>query len=233
MRGRLAVRPTPALLYEGRVSLGATSLLPLLGLPAFALLQWVLVAHDRTGVPAHIVIRAFELILPLIGGLAAAHLMTVEREEGMVELRLSYPESRWRLPTARTGIALALVAVAALLGALAFRLAFGPHRLGRLLGPAVSPTLLLIGLSLLVGNASGSTWAAAGLVIGVWFLEVQTRGEVTGVLFLFQYAWPVEGVSFVLNRRLLAGLGLLCCLANAWLSARRKPVKGGLPRGDR
>ncbi|MGC9522037.1 MAG: hypothetical protein ACP5HG_09170 [Anaerolineae bacterium] len=233
MRSKAAARSKPALLYEARVSLGAISLLPLLGLPAFALLQWALVTHDDVVVAPYIVIRAFELILPLISGMASAHLMTVEREEGVSELRLSYPESRWCLPATRTGIALALATVAALLGVLAFRPVFGPTPLGELLEPALSPTLLLIGLSLLVGNATGSYWSAAGLVIGYWFFEVQTRGDVTGSLFLFQYAWPVGGVSYALNRRLLAGLGLLCCLANAWLSARRKPEKGVVSRGDR
>lgn len=227
------MRSRPALSYEIRVSVGATTLLPLLGLPVFALLRWAVDRFDGSGAAGHELGRAFELILPLAGGLAAAHLMTVERQEGMAELRNSYPESHWRLPVLRTGTALVLLAVAGLLGGAAFRLVFGAVPLGRLLLPALGPGLFLLGLSMLVGNAIQSYWAAAAAVMGYWFLEVQTRGDVTGPLFLFQYTWPVLHVSYALNRWVLAGLGAAFLLANAWLSARRRRGKGIRLRADR
>ncbi len=220
------MRSRPALWYEARLSVGASTLLLLLGIPAFALLHQVLGGADGMEMRAYEAARAFELILPLSGGLMTAHLMTVEGEAGMAELRVSYPESRWRLPMVRTGVALALVTLAAALGYGSLRLMSGAARLRQLLAPALGPSLLLTGLSLLAGNATQSHWAAAALVMSYWFLEVQTRGELTGPLFLFQYSWPVEQASYALNRWALAGLGTLSFVANAWVSARRKGGKG-------
>jgi hypothetical protein len=223
----LSEMPTkPAWYYELRVTLGAAALLPLLGLPAFALLQWLFIVSDGQTVEAYNLVRAFELLLPLGVGLAAAHLMTVEREEGMAEMRASYPEGRWRLPLSRTVVALLLGTTATLLGIAAFRWVFDPLPASELVEPALAPALLLLGLSLLAGNLTGNYWLAAALVMGYWFFEVQTQGDVTHSFFLFQYAWPVDEVDYALNRRLLAGLGGLLLLANAWLSARRKRGKG-------
>jgi hypothetical protein len=188
---------------------------------------------DGVGMSTYDAVRAFELILPLSGGLMAGHLLTVEGAERMTELRVSYPESGWRLPMVRTGIAMALVAFAAALGYSSLRLTSSSAGLGQLLAPALGPCLVLAGLSLLVGNATRSPWAAAALVMSYWFVEVQTRGDLTGPLFLFQHSWPVEQTSYALNRWALAGLGMLSLLANAWVSARRKEGKGMGLRGDR
>jgi hypothetical protein len=227
------LRSKPAGVYEFLVSLGAAALLPLLGLPAFALLQWLFVISDGAEVAFYNLVRAFELILPLSAGLAAAHLMTIEQDAGIAELRMSYPESVWRLPVARTFVGLVLSAGAVVLGGLAFRPVFGPLAWGELVTPALAPAFMMVGLSLLAGNLTGSYWLAAALVMGYWFLEIQTRGDVTDTLFLFQYAWPVETVDYALNRRLLAGLGALLLLLNAALSAYRKRGKGTPLRGNR
>jgi hypothetical protein len=157
--------------------------------------------------------------------------MTVEREEGMEELRTSYPETPWRLPAARTLIALILTVVALLLGEAAFRLVFGPLPLHELVPPALAPALFLLSLSLLIGNLTGSYWLATALVLGYWFFELQTRGEITEVFFLFQRSWPLEGVDYDLNRRLLAGTGLLLLALNSLVSIGRKRGKRRL-RGN-
>ncbi|MFW6135720.1 MAG: hypothetical protein ACOC7N_02735 [Chloroflexota bacterium] len=226
-------RSKPALYYEFRVSLGAASLLPLLGLPAFALLQWLFVLRMGIEVEQYELLRAFELVLPLSAGLAVAHLMTVEREAGMEELRSSYPEAPWRLPAARTLIAFVLAGAVLLVGVGGFRLVFGSVPWHELIPPALPPALFLLGLSLLAGNLTGSYWLAAALVLGYWFFELQTRGEITEVFFLFQHSRPLEGIDYDLNRRLLAGLGVLFLVLNAGWSARRKRGKGWRPRGDR
>ena len=227
-------RSKPALYYEFRISLGVASLLPLLGLPAIALLQWLFFLRMGFEVEQYeLLLRAFELVLPLSAGLAVAHLMTVEREAGMEELRSSYPEAPWRLPTARTLIAFVLVGAVLLVGVGGFRLVFGSVPWHELIPPALPPALFLLGLSLLAGNLTGSYWLATALVLGYWFFELQTRGEITEVFFLFQRSWPLEGIDYDLNRRLLAGLGVLFLVLNAGWSARRKRGKGWRPRGDR
>lgn len=220
------------LAHEVRVSVGFATLLPLLGLPAFALLQWLFVVSDSSMVTHYELVRAFELILPLTGGLVAAHLMTVECEEGMTELRCAYPEPPWRLPASRTLVALALVTIAFLLGCATFRLVFGALVVGQFLKSALGPTLFLLGLSLLLGNMTQNRWTAVAFVMAYWFSELQTRGELTDTLFLFQTSWPVEGVPYALNRWGLAGLGMFFLLANLWVSARHKHGKGIRRRGD-
>lgn len=226
-------RSKPALYYEFRVSLGAAALLPMLGLPAFALLQWLFVLSSGLDVGQHELLRAFELVLPLSAGLAVAHLMTIEREENVAELRSSYPEAPWRLPAARTLVAFILVVVALLVGASAFRLVFGPVPWRELIPPALAPALFMLGLSLLAGNLTGSYWLAAAVVLTYWFFEIQTRGEITEMLFLFQRSWPLEGVDYDLNRRLVAGLGALFLMLNVGWSARRKGGKGLRLRDNR
>jgi hypothetical protein len=224
----MAIKPLskPTWYYEFRISLGAAALVPLLGLPTFALLQWLFVIPDGIEVATYELVRAFEIILPLSVGLAAAHLMTIERDEGIAELRASYPEGLWRRPAARILVALILGVVAILLGIAAFELVFVPLPIEELVGPALAPALFLLGFSLLAGNVTGNYWLAAALVMSYWFLEIQTRGDLTRAIFLFHYSWPVEEVEYMLNRLLLAGAGTLLLTTNAVLSSGRKRGKG-------
>lgn len=219
------IRPT--FWYELRVTLGLANLLPVLGLPAFALaysLTWV--AEGRTGQVDELR-NVIEILLPLATGLAAAHLMTVEHEEGFDELRRSYPEPAWQAPLLRTAIGLGLSGMALLLGALVFRWTFGqPYPLAVVLLP-IPPAIYLLGLSTFTGNLSRSAWVAAALVMAYWFFEIQTLGRVTQTLFLFEQALPLPGVSLLLNRVLLSGIGLLFLAANAWLSAARRRAEDG------
>lgn len=184
----------PGFWYELRVTLGAASLLPVLGLPVFALaysLTWVI--DGRSGQVDELR-NVFEILLPLAAGLAAAHLMTVEHDEGFDELRRSYPEPDWRLPVLRTAIGLGLSGMALLLGALVFRWTFGrPYPLA-VIFLSIPPAIYLLGLAIFSGNLSRSSWAAAGLVMGYWFFEIQTRGRATQTLFLFQQALPLPEV---------------------------------------
>ena len=59
------------------------------------------------------------LILPLCVALGVAHLMTLEVEARMVELRASYAEPRWLLPFVRTINTLAITLSLMLVGSFA------------------------------------------------------------------------------------------------------------------
>jgi hypothetical protein len=149
-------------------------------------------------------------------------------------LRLSYPEPCLRLPLLRGGAALAFLLAAAAAGMAAFEGFWGPFTLSGLVAaalPSLAPALFLSELSLLIGGISRSYWVASGAVTVYWFLELQTRGQVSGPLFLFEAVWPVEGVPFALNRLLLAGLGLAFFVLNmVWFArpdielTRRSPL---------
>lgn len=222
------MRTVSPFFYEARLAAGLTSLLPCLGLPVYAVLSRLIWGrYDEIALGT--LRNAFVILLPLAAGMSSAHLMGIESEEGFDELRHSYPEPRLRLPLVRGGAALAFLLLASALGTLAFWLAYGPFDLLPALLPAFSPALFLCGLSLLIGGLSRSYWAAAGATMGWWFLELQTRGQITGALFLFRTVWPHAGVSPELNHTLLSGIGLAFFLVNAFVYAYR----GGWSLGRR
>lgn len=209
------MRMAPPLCYEARLVAGFAGLLPCLGLPAYAVLSRLLWGRFDAEMPLPMIVNAFEVILPLAAGLSAAHLMTIETEEGFDELRRSYPESRLHLPLLRSGAALAFLLLALTLGAFAFHFIWGPYEILAAVLPSLAPSLFLTGLSLLIGGLSRSYWAAAGIVLVYWFLELQTRGKISGALFLFLTVWNWREVSYPLNRSLLTGLGFAFFAINA------------------
>jgi hypothetical protein len=118
---------------------------------------------------------------------------------------------------------IAFVLVGAALGAgwVAYSLALGQAvPLTRIL-PCLPPTLYLLGLSLLINHLSGSYWVAVGSVMAYWFIEVQaqTRGQLTGDLFLFNAIWD-QGANQQLNTVLLCLVGCLFLIANLLLDWR-------------
>lgn len=210
--------------YELQVAFGLTSLLPLPALVGFALLEW-LIWHGDGDTLQTIILRDFALILPLIAGMAVAHLMSVEKDEGFEELRRSYPESLTRQVLWRTGIAFLLVAGALGLGWAAYSLALGRPVPLALILPCLPPTLYLMGLSLLINHLSGSYWAAAGSVMAYWFIEVQAtiRGRLSGNLYLFNSVWD-QGINSELNVLLLYLVGCLFLIANLLIAMRVAPA---------
>ena len=209
--------------YEARIGFGLASLLPLLLLPGYTILGWI-VWSSRAATPSlYEAVRAFELLLTLAGGLAAAHLMTIEREEGFDEIRRTYPEWAWRVPMMRAFTALGFLILSGLIAAGVFYLAYGQYDLSEVLLPAFAPTFYLCGLALLVNNVSGSYWVSAGMVIGYWFGEVISGGAYTRALFLFNHSTPLLGVEPQLNRGLLlAGTLLFFVLNTAFSIGRRR-----------
>lgn len=209
------MRAKPALFYEARLAAGLSAFLPALGLPVYVALSRFQWGRYEVELPLPMIANAFAIILPLAAGLSAAHLMTIETEAGFDELRRSYPEPRLRLPLLRSGAALAFLLLALISGALAFHWIWGSFDVVAAALPSLAPALFLCGLSLLVGGLSRSYWGAAGAVMFYWFLELQTRGKISGALFLFHTVWPVAGAPSTLNRALLAGLGLVFFALNA------------------
>lgn len=202
--------------------------LPLLILPLAVL--WIsLITTLFTDMPAAIS-RMLELLLPVVAALSAAPLMNMETQAGFAELRASYAEPWWRLPLSRSLMAALWTVIALGLGALAFAFLANGGNLSLIsVFPALSPTLFLMGLSLLMGNLTQNYWAAMGVSMGFWFTNMAahvplTNNVVTGSLFLFAYNWPPDTVDFLVNRVLLAGIGILCFVLNSgwyWWTLRR------------
>ena len=200
--------------------------LPLLILPGAVL--WLWLTTSLAAMMPDWVGRLLEVVLPVVAAFSAAPLMNMESQAGFAELRASYPEPWWRLPLDRSLMAALWTLLALGLGALSF-LATGGRVAGSSVLPALSPTLYLLGLSLLVGNLSQNYWAAMGVSVGYWFISlawqyILTGNAVTGSLFLFAYNWPPEQVAYSVNRGLLAGIGVFWFVLNSgwyWWTLRR------------
>jgi len=232
-------RTKNSLWYELKLVFFHGGWLPLLILPVAVLWIW-LITTIFTDMPAAIS-RMLELSLPVVAALSAAPLMNMETQAGFTELRASYAEPWWRLPLNRSLMAALWTLIALSLGALAFLASGGNLSLISVL-PALSPTLFLMGLSLLVGNLTQNYWAAMGASMGFWFINMAahvtlTNNVVTGSLFLFAYNWPLDTVDFLVNRVVLAGIGVYIFylerrlvlvdvatrIAPAWINCLTKP----------
>jgi ABC-type transport system involved in multi-copper enzyme maturation permease subunit len=203
------------LLYEARLVCSFSSLLPCFGVFVYSILNRLL--SNGYAVPsAASLSAAFTIILPLSGGLAAAQLMSIETEEGFDDLRRSYPEARFQLPLLRSVAAMAFIALSVILGIIGFGWVWSLVNFDFLstLLPALPPAIFLSGLSLLVNGISRSYWAAAGVTMGWWFLEMQTRGRLISALFLFNTVWPQPGIQPELNQQLLFAVGAAFFLIN-------------------
>ena len=208
--------------YEARIIFGIASLLPLLILPGYMLIGWIVWTNGQSLPPLSQIASVFELALTLSGGLACAHLMTIEREEGFDEMRRTYAERSWRVPVLRAMEAAALIAFSGLLAALLFSFAYGRYDFNQVVLPAFAPALYLAGLALLVNNISGSYWIAAGVAVGYWYGEFTSQGVYTRALFLFNHSAPLPDLDPLLNRALLIGGALVFFALNAAYSAWRR-----------
>jgi hypothetical protein len=210
------------MVYEARIVSGLQAFLPVFALPVFGLVSWWILKQGHNQAELYGPVQAFELILPLSAGLSAAHLMTIEEDEGFDELRRSYPEPVWKLPWLRTVEAFSFTLVEILAALLIFRWVYGPYPISQVLVPALSPTLYLLGLSLLTGNLTRNYWAAAAVVMGYWFFEIQVGQKLGHQLFLFARTFPHVELWYELNRWVLCALGVVFLGGNFWLSARKR-----------
>jgi ABC-type transport system involved in multi-copper enzyme maturation permease subunit len=212
--------------YEARAVFGFTALAPALLLPVFGIIVLVNWLRNDVTPTANEVMSALAVLLPLSAALSAAHLMVVEREENVDALRRSYAEPTWRLPLTRLTGALLVAGVSVGITLLLLRAAGVAYPLDQVVLPAIPATLMMVGLALLAGNITGNSPAAIVAVIAYWFLDMQTGGSVTGVLFMFNAVSPLPDIDPDLNRLLLYASAIALCLANVAWSARRRRTGG-------
>lgn len=208
--------------YEARIAFGMASLLPLMLLPGYMFLGWILWTSRQETPSLHQITTVFELVLALSGGLACAHLMTIEREEGFDEIRRTYTEPAWRIPVIRTLEGLAFIALSGLLAAACFYLVNGQYDFSQIVLPGFAPALYLCGFALLINNVTGSYWAAAGIITAYWYSEFVSNGFYTRAFFLFDHSRPLPGLDPNLNRGLLLLGALVFFILNAGFSIWRR-----------
>jgi ABC-type transport system involved in multi-copper enzyme maturation permease subunit len=225
----------PSIWYEITICGRLTVFLSCLGIPTYIVLMRLFWGRYDELSP-DMVLQTFVILLPLVSGLAAAHLMSIESEVGFSELRLTYPEPRFKLPVLRTIMAMVLILLSMILGVIMFVWLWGLPNFNLLpcLLPAIFPAIFLSGLSMLINGFSHSYWVAAASVMGWWFFELQTRGQITGVMFLFHTIWPNAGISTEVNQAFLAVVGLGLLILNIFLYAsqvKRGTIAHGLRTG--
>jgi hypothetical protein len=218
------------LMRELRAAVGWSALLPLPALAGFALLEGLAFSDASRADQAYLALRDTLLLLPLSAALSSASLMSVEIDERFAELRDTYPQPLWRQALWRTALAVLLAALSFTLGWGVFALLFHNAALAQAMLPALPAVVFLLGCTLWVDHASGNYWAAAGAALAWWLVEIQTRGKLTGPLFLFNAIWPVADPSA--NAALLCLLGAAFLAANLGMGELRR--RGALfPRGGR
>lgn len=212
--------------YEIRVTFGWSSAVATLLLPSYALLGWIIWTTQQRTPSLFEITTAFELLLPLAAGLLGSQLMSIERDERFDEIRRSYPEAWWHVPLLRSCIAIVFIVLAAVVGAVIFRFAYGDYHVTEIVLPAIPPALYLLSLALLINNMSSNYWIAMTAVIGYWFIDYQTAGHYTGALFLFRTTIPQPDVHYEVNRWLLIGIALLLFVLNGLFSKWRRRGRG-------
>lgn len=211
--------------YEARISFGIASLLPLLLLPAYVLFGGIIWLTRDQSPPYDDVVRAFTYVLPLAGGLCAAHLMSLEREIMFDDLRYSYPESPFRLALIRTLTAIIFIVISGTVSAVMFFLINGAFDLSDVLFPALPGAFYLCGMALLINNLSGNYWISAGAITAYWYGDLTSGGYFSGMLYLFNHTMPVENFDPALNHSaLLAGAGAFYLLNAIYSHYRRRRI---------
>ncbi len=170
-------------------------------------------------------LQIFELFWPLALALGVATLLPFERQEGMLELRLSYP--RPYLLSLLQKLTLPIL-LWALVGAAGLALAYRGYMIfdwWLLAKVSIPPAIALAGCSLLASTLTLNTPASLLITVAWWGFELATGSRLTGNLALFPYSMRVEEIALDTNRILLVLLGLtLGAAATVLLHKRQLPA---------
>jgi hypothetical protein len=162
---------------EWRIAFGPATWLPALLLPLYALFRSLLWRAGWRLLELADLVQSFAVILPLAAGLMGAAVWVPEREVGFEPLRRTYPEPWWRSRLLRLCGVLLLLGWSLSVATAVYRVAYGPLPPWRaVVLPAVLPTLLLLGLAVLLAGLLGSYWPAAGMVVLCWAVAFIRRG---------------------------------------------------------
>ncbi|MGE5560817.1 MAG: hypothetical protein ACM3XN_07225 [Chloroflexota bacterium] len=197
------------------------------------LLLFVAVLVAAIGNPARPagVTAALEQLTPLAGIIAFSHVMAVDSEERVLELRFSYPPQRGRLVVERSLPAVGALAATVAAVTLAARACHSPVGIGSALAATLPPAVALLGLCCYTAVLTGSRLIAAIPALLWWGLGLTVTppgaaglpAAVQTLTHLYQYSRPLAFVNLPANRTALVLTGLLFLLAAVRALARREP----------
>jgi|SRR5579875_3400912 len=156
-----------------------------------------------------------EALFPVAFGLASAHLLLVEQDDGQLEITGAYPMAR----VARTR----MVAVVGggwglvLIGLLALRVVFGPVAFWTGVLTGMGPGLFLGGIACWASAASGRVTLGYLLVVGIPVMDLVLRllggFDVWWPLQfvnVFAWRWPLAHPPWWLVKVMMAAAGIFC-----------------------
>ena len=172
------------------------------------------------------VLSLFEVYFPLLAVVSVAPLIPLEIDEGTFDLLMSTPVRRWVLLVHRVGPALAvyilcyaLVAGFAYLHCLAYPLT-------EVLWYTLPQSLLLAGLSVLVGLAWRSMIGAYCIPLLYWVVSYILGARFLGIFYLFQASRPDEDLTIEPTKIALLISALAVLVINLAIIEKRRNIDG-------
>ncbi|MGC8488203.1 MAG: hypothetical protein ACP5QO_08285 [Clostridia bacterium] len=156
-----------------------------------------------------------EALLPVAFGLASAHLLLVEHDDGQIEITGAYPMAA----VARTRL-LALIGggwLLVLVGLLALRVLFGPVPFWSGVLTGIGPGLFLGGIACWAAASTGRVTMGYLLAVGIPVMDLVLRllggfHVLWPLQFLnvFAWRWPLVTPPWWLVKVLMGAVGLFC-----------------------
>lgn len=168
----------------------------------------------------------YEVIWSMALAMVVSTVPPLEWDEGMLEMRLSYPATYWLSLLGKLALPVLMWAVAGALGGLAlhrFYLAFDAREL---LAIALPPAVFMAGASLLASSVTLNSPLSMMICAAWWGWELILKGQKSGNLALMPYFNDgLYRIAVITNRWLLVGAGCaLAALGALYLERRRLPA---------
>jgi len=166
-------------------------------------------------------LQTFGVFWPLALCLALASLLPYERQEGMLELRLSYPTPYWRSLLMKIALPAIWWSLAGGAGLFICYRSYMHFPVWHMLQLILPPTVALAGFTLLVSAITLNMPATMVTTIAWWGFELVTACRLSGAFALFPVSMNVTHINLVANRWLLLAVGVSLTMLSVVLLGRR------------
>ncbi len=166
-------------------------------------------------------LQTFGVFWPLALCLALASLLPYERQEGMLELRLSYPTPYWRSLLMKIALPAIWWSVVGGAGLLICYHSYMHFSVWSMLQMILPPAIALGGFTLLVSAITLNMPATLVTTIAWWGFELVTACRLSGAFALFPISMNVTNINLVTNRWLLLAAGVSLTILSVVLLGKR------------
>ncbi len=211
--------------HEWKINSTWAYLAPLAILVIFLLDLWEATHRAPVPFPPRIdkVYEVLEVMWPLVLGLAAAMPLPLEKEQGTLEFRLSYPRPLWRTVVMKLSLPYVFWAGIGVGTALWLDQTYLSLTPGTAAALVLPPALFLGGLGVMASAVTLNALSSQLVVALCWAWDLTTASRQSGLLALFPYLMRVEDLNLTVNRWLLTGLGAAMHVGAVIALSRRRP----------